>query len=126
MDPQRSIFKPKIRVVHVFSPEIIKTDPANFRELVQRLTGKPAKKLHDVGGARRRRKKKARTVPAAAMTTEAGGAGEIITGNSGGSSSPSFLSGLGDDDGDEFFHGLAGELPLLPLMSFSCTQAAGE
>ncbi|KAE8734413.1 hypothetical protein F3Y22_tig00000765pilonHSYRG00107 [Hibiscus syriacus] len=33
--------KPKIRIIHVFAPEIIKTDVANFRELVQRLTGKP-------------------------------------------------------------------------------------
>lgn len=38
-----SIFKakPKIRIIHIFSPEIIKTDVANFRELVQTLTGKP-------------------------------------------------------------------------------------
>ncbi|CAL5382252.1 unnamed protein product [Camellia sinensis] len=35
-----SKFKPKIRIIHVFAPEIIKTDVANFRELVQRLTGK--------------------------------------------------------------------------------------
>lgn len=33
--------KPKIRIIHVFAPEIIKTDAENFRELVQRLTGKP-------------------------------------------------------------------------------------
>ncbi|XP_047326030.1 VQ motif-containing protein 25 [Impatiens glandulifera] len=33
--------KPKIRIIHIFAPEIIKTDVANFRELVQRLTGKP-------------------------------------------------------------------------------------
>uniref|UniRef100_A0A6N2MSS6 VQ domain-containing protein n=2 Tax=Salix viminalis TaxID=40686 RepID=A0A6N2MSS6_SALVM len=33
--------KPKIRIIHIFAPEIIKTDAANFRELVQRLTGKP-------------------------------------------------------------------------------------
>ncbi|KAJ8448523.1 hypothetical protein Cgig2_012167 [Carnegiea gigantea] len=32
---------PKIRIIHIFAPEIIKTDVANFRELVQRLTGKP-------------------------------------------------------------------------------------
>ncbi|KAJ4972200.1 hypothetical protein NE237_005299 [Protea cynaroides] len=36
-----SKFQPKIRIVHIFAPEIIKTDAANFRELVQRLTGKP-------------------------------------------------------------------------------------
>ncbi|XP_041028487.1 VQ motif-containing protein 25-like [Juglans microcarpa x Juglans regia] len=34
--------KPKIRIIHIFAPEIIKTDAANFRELVQRLTGKPS------------------------------------------------------------------------------------
>ncbi|KAL2501594.1 VQ motif-containing protein motif-containing protein 25 [Forsythia ovata] len=33
--------KPKIRIIHIFAPEIIKTDAANFRELVQSLTGKP-------------------------------------------------------------------------------------
>ncbi|KAL0334230.1 UNVERIFIED_CONTAM: VQ motif-containing protein 17 [Sesamum angustifolium] len=32
---------PKIRIIHIFAPEIIKTDAANFRELVQRLTGNP-------------------------------------------------------------------------------------
>ncbi|XP_057982270.1 VQ motif-containing protein 17 [Malania oleifera] len=36
--------KPKIRIIHIFAPEIIKTDVANFRELVQRLTGKPSDK----------------------------------------------------------------------------------
>ncbi|URE19698.1 VQ motif [Musa troglodytarum] len=37
-----SKLKPKIRIVHIVTPEIIKTDVGNFRELVQRLTGKPA------------------------------------------------------------------------------------
>ncbi|KAJ8470708.1 hypothetical protein OPV22_025051 [Ensete ventricosum] len=37
-----SKLKPKIRIVHIVTPEIIKTDVDNFRELVQRLTGKPA------------------------------------------------------------------------------------
>ncbi|KAL0316881.1 UNVERIFIED_CONTAM: VQ motif-containing protein 25 [Sesamum radiatum] len=31
----------EIRIIHIFAPEIIKTDAANFRELVQRLTGNP-------------------------------------------------------------------------------------
>ncbi|KAG8075265.1 hypothetical protein GUJ93_ZPchr0006g46076 [Zizania palustris] len=31
---------PKIKIIHIIAPEIIKTDVANFRELVQRLTGK--------------------------------------------------------------------------------------
>lgn len=33
--------KPKIKIIHIYAPEIIKTDAENFRELVQRLTGKP-------------------------------------------------------------------------------------
>jgi hypothetical protein len=35
------LIKPKVRVIHIFAPEIIKTDVADFRELVQRLTGQP-------------------------------------------------------------------------------------
>ncbi|KAJ7571675.1 hypothetical protein O6H91_01G171900 [Diphasiastrum complanatum] len=31
---------PVIRVVHIFNPTVIKTDAANFRSLVQKLTGK--------------------------------------------------------------------------------------
>ncbi|XP_010524466.1 PREDICTED: VQ motif-containing protein 18-like isoform X2 [Tarenaya hassleriana] len=34
--------KPKIRIIHIFAPEIIKTDVKNFRALVQSLTGKHA------------------------------------------------------------------------------------
>ena len=42
--------KPKIRIIHVLAPEIIKTDASNFRQLVQRLTGmkgeeEPKKKI---------------------------------------------------------------------------------
>lgn len=33
--------KPKVKIIHIYAPEIIKTDAENFRELVQRLTGKP-------------------------------------------------------------------------------------
>ncbi|XP_054782157.1 VQ motif-containing protein 17-like [Prosopis cineraria] len=36
-----SKMKPKIRIIHIFAPEIIQTDVHNFRKLVQRLTGKP-------------------------------------------------------------------------------------
>ncbi|XP_062227487.1 VQ motif-containing protein 18-like [Phragmites australis] len=32
----------KIRIVHVLAPEVIQTEARHFRELVQRLTGKPA------------------------------------------------------------------------------------
>ncbi|XP_054801562.1 VQ motif-containing protein 17-like [Prosopis cineraria] len=38
--------KPKIRIIHIFAPEVIKTDVGNFRELVQRLTGKPSAEKH--------------------------------------------------------------------------------
>lgn len=38
-----SKIQPKIRIIHIFAPEIIKTDEAHFRELVQQLTGKPSK-----------------------------------------------------------------------------------
>ncbi|XP_021816480.1 VQ motif-containing protein 18-like [Prunus avium] len=46
--------KPKIRIIHVFAPEIIKTDVANFRELVQNLTGKPAAAPEVVNGSRKK------------------------------------------------------------------------
>ncbi|KAK7401556.1 hypothetical protein VNO78_13127 [Psophocarpus tetragonolobus] len=36
-----SKMKPKIRIIHMYAPQVIKTDAANFRELVQRLTGMP-------------------------------------------------------------------------------------
>ncbi|KAH8485680.1 hypothetical protein Peur_070733 [Populus x canadensis] len=49
--------KPKIRIIHIFAPEIIKTDAANFRELVQRLTGKPS----DQKGGCRQKPRRART-----------------------------------------------------------------
>uniref|UniRef100_A0ACD5WKE8 Uncharacterized protein n=1 Tax=Avena sativa TaxID=4498 RepID=A0ACD5WKE8_AVESA len=32
--------RPAIRIIHIVAPEIIKTDTANFRGLVQRLTGR--------------------------------------------------------------------------------------
>ncbi|AQK81971.1 VQ motif family protein [Zea mays] len=34
--------RPKIKIIHIIAPEIIKTDVAHFRDLVQRLTGKAA------------------------------------------------------------------------------------
>ncbi|PNX63537.1 hypothetical protein L195_g053556 [Trifolium pratense] len=46
--------KPKIRIIHIYAPEIIKTNAENFRELVQRLTGKPED--HEGGGARSKSK----------------------------------------------------------------------
>ncbi|KDP20381.1 hypothetical protein JCGZ_05264 [Jatropha curcas] len=52
-----SKFKPKVRIIHIFAPEIIKTDVANFRELVQRLTGKPG---DQESNSNKKKKKKAR------------------------------------------------------------------
>lgn len=49
--------KPKIRIIHIFAPEIIKTDAANFRELVQRLTGKPVSTEHHQKPTRSGRRK---------------------------------------------------------------------
>ncbi|GAU37527.1 hypothetical protein TSUD_21320 [Trifolium subterraneum] len=50
-----SKIKPKIRIIHIFAPEIIKTDTENFKELVQNLTGKPS-------GEKKYYKKKTRKV----------------------------------------------------------------
>lgn len=124
-----SKMKPKIRIVHIFAPEIIKTDVENFRELVQRLTGKPKKRN---GG-------KKKEAPAMVNSAETMGmrhgrrdssSGEIVKGEfqeENGElwkevSSGGFLSGFGDVDG--FFHGL-GDFPLLPLSS-SDMGAIGE
>ncbi|CAN1278160.1 VQ motif-containing protein 17 [Linum perenne] len=53
---------PKIRIIHIFAPEIIKTDVANFRELVQRLTGKPTVNDGHVS-ERKKRKSKSKQLP---------------------------------------------------------------
>ena len=37
--------RPAIKIIHIIAPEIIKTDAANFRELVQRLTGRRSNDL---------------------------------------------------------------------------------
>ncbi|CAM0909995.1 unnamed protein product [Alopecurus aequalis] len=36
--------RPAIKIIHILTPEIIKTDAANFRDLVQRLTGRQHQK----------------------------------------------------------------------------------
>ncbi|CAA7408005.1 unnamed protein product [Spirodela intermedia] len=45
-----SKMRPKIRIVHIVAPEIIQTDAENFRDLVQKLTGKHAER----GGGRKK------------------------------------------------------------------------
>lgn len=41
------VVKSEIRIVHVLDPEIINTNTSNFREVVQRLTGKPTTEVVD-------------------------------------------------------------------------------
>lgn len=112
-----SKFKPKIRIVHIIAPEIIKTDVENFRELVQRLTGKP--------GGRKCSKKRARRGSSDISESDASesgsgcrdlGCGDTVKEEEemwGGENS-SFFRGLGDLDG--LIHGLS-EFPLVTLSS---------
>ncbi|ESQ44270.1 hypothetical protein EUTSA_v10006263mg [Eutrema salsugineum] len=121
--------KPKIRIIHIFAPEIIKTDVANFRELVQSLTGKPEER--GVSKAKHRRDIQRQVQDMISMeslrepdhgdqrfclNSEMEDNEEISmtwNGNNGvGESSGGFLNGLGD------FEGLIqelGEFPYLPL-----------
>ncbi|KAK1259667.1 hypothetical protein QJS04_geneDACA010402 [Acorus gramineus] len=125
-------FKPKIRIIHVFTPEIIKTDAANFRDLVQRLTGKPTSGT-GVGGRRKRKRCKgggsaARTVseeetvpPPVAVVKE-----EELVVEEGTHNTNGYLNMLGDLNFDVFMHGLS-ELPLVPALSCSSyLDAFGE
>ncbi|KAI0492387.1 hypothetical protein KFK09_026658 [Dendrobium nobile] len=93
------ISKPKVRIVHLFPPEIIKTDPANFRELVQKLTGKPQKK--------KKKKKKKKKIINLIKNHEVKEEVE---------EREKLMSGLRDEDG--FLHGLS-DFPLLPLLNTS-------
>lgn len=60
-----SKIKPKIRIIHIFAPEIIKTDAENFRELVQKLTGKPSE-------VKKNFKKKTRVIEEFSRSTSSG------------------------------------------------------
>lgn len=102
--------KPKIRIIHIFAPEIIKTDATNFRELVQRLTGKPtAADGVTKAKARASRKKEARIFPSSKkmeMAMRAGfhaGFRERIKGEeeiwSSANSGGGFLGGFAEFDG---------------------------
>lgn len=135
--------KPKIRIIHILAPEIIKTDVANFRELVQRLTGKPS----DQKGGCRQKPRRARTQdqprncnseylcdekPVMAKKVELiNGFGSSLGSREGvkeeeemwdGAYSGSFLGGFTDLDG--FIQEL-GEFPLLP-MDANHMQGFGE
>ncbi|VAI78604.1 unnamed protein product [Triticum turgidum subsp. durum] len=46
--PRATTTRPAIRIIHIIAPEIIKTDVDNFRDLVQRLTGRQHHQPADV------------------------------------------------------------------------------
>ncbi|XP_071737515.1 VQ motif-containing protein 25-like [Rutidosis leptorrhynchoides] len=108
-----SKIKPKIRIIHIFAPEIIKTDVANFRELVQRLTGKPNEKKK-LKTRKESHKRSTFSQGVLEVREKIKGEEEIWVGaNSGGG----FLGGFGDLDGfmQEFSnHNNNGFAPNLP------------
>ncbi|KAL5719541.1 hypothetical protein ACHQM5_012300 [Ranunculus cassubicifolius] len=126
---------PKIRIIHIFAPEIIKTDVENFRELVQRLTGKPSseeksskKKAKNTMMMKKKPQQESKNVTMEAQfdhfQTSWGSSiengikleqEEIMWGTE---NSSNFYNGFGDLDG--FIQGLS-ECPLLPYNSSSQT-----
>ncbi|PKA52832.1 hypothetical protein AXF42_Ash001813 [Apostasia shenzhenica] len=121
-----AVSKPKVRVIHIFAPEIIKTEPANFRELVQRLTGKPReKKSRAAGGRRRRKTTKITTTAAPAPPPGAPPAEQKTAGRF--QCLERVLTDQEDDeegDVDGFFQGL-GDLPLMPILSSARMDVIG-
>ncbi|KAJ0229675.1 VQ motif-containing protein 25 [Hirschfeldia incana] len=131
--------KPKIRIIHIFAPEIIKTDVANFRELVQSLTGKPEE--HGVSRTKPRSRGTHRQVQDMINMEKlrevqrcddqgfcSNSEIEEMTmtwngGNNCGESSGGFLNGLGDFGG--FIQEL-GELPYLPLYSMDASASSNS
>lgn len=109
--------KPKIRIIHIFAPEIIKTDVENFRELVQRLTGKPEQDRQKCSRKRPRRAEFCgEELPAAAKKIEVR-SGKVLKEEEGmwdGEKSGGFLNGFGDLEFG-FVHELGDEFPLLPF-----------
>ncbi|XP_042513030.1 VQ motif-containing protein 17-like [Macadamia integrifolia] len=130
-----SKFQPKIRIVHIFAPEIIKTDVANFRELVQRLTGMPTHDHHK--RSNNNKKKKANNTVISSREESSLMISSLMPPKTrdlqdgfqrikeedeeremwgGGENSSGFFSGLGDLEG--FIQGLStDQFPLLPSNS---------
>ncbi|XP_010506019.1 PREDICTED: VQ motif-containing protein 17-like [Camelina sativa] len=127
--------KPKIRIIHIFAPEIIKTDVSNFREIVQNLTGKQDHyhDLHHQKVVKRNpisrvshhdhdhhhhhqvhdmNKSHGFCINSEAEDEEEEGMVSMTWNGHGGESSGGFLNGLGDYDG--FIQEL-GEFPYMPL-----------
>ncbi|GJN01413.1 hypothetical protein PR202_ga18679 [Eleusine coracana subsp. coracana] len=107
----------KIRIVHVLAPEIIKTEARHFRELVQRLTGKPAPNGADavVASPEYASSSSPPTVSCDTAACDEGlgaGAAEVIKAEvkeeAETSSGGGYLRALGVEDGcdDSFFQGL--------------------
>ncbi|KAM3323303.1 hypothetical protein BC332_02797 [Capsicum chinense] len=130
-----SKLKPKIRIIHIIAPEIIKTDVENFRDLVQRLTGKNAAQVKGKRVKKERKKIDIESSPQQddqyimmnmlqdtttttnyRMKEEESSTSEGIYGSVENSSN-GFLSGFGSMEG--FIQDL-GEYPLFP--NFKSTQ----
>lgn len=119
--------KPQVRIIHIVAPEIIKTDVANFRELVQRLTGKPTedntkKKQRiprkELPGGKIEMRSRFRSTE---FRERIKGEEEIMWGGEN-QSAGGFLNGFGDLDG---FMKELNEFPLFPSDSNSHTDALG-
>ncbi|XP_010427696.1 PREDICTED: VQ motif-containing protein 25-like [Camelina sativa] len=133
--------KPKIRIIHIFAPEIIKTDVANFRELVQSLTGKPedvqkaskAKPIRDLHRLHRQVQDMISTEKLREPEQHCDDQGFCLNSeeismtwngnNVAGESSGGFLNGLGDFEG--FIQEL-GEFPYLPLSSMDASASSNS
>ncbi|CAN8317975.1 unnamed protein product [Cochlearia groenlandica] len=136
--------KPKIRIIHVYAPEIIKTDVSSFRELVQKLTGKPdhhhrhdqkglkrnpnSRESHDHHQVHDMNKCLGLCVNSQVDEEERQEMKSLMTWNgtnSGGeSSSGEFLNGLGDFDG--YLHDELYEFPYLPLTIDPCVASSSS
>ncbi|KAJ0246715.1 VQ motif-containing protein 25 [Hirschfeldia incana] len=131
--------KPKIRIIHIYAPEIIKTDVANFRELVQSLTGKPenhgvsktkprrdtrlGRQVQDMNNTEKLREPE-RYDQGFCLNSEMEEISMTWNGNNGvGESSGGFLNGMGDFEG--FIQEL-GEFPYLPLTSMYDVSASSN
>ncbi|ONK70171.1 uncharacterized protein A4U43_C05F31000 [Asparagus officinalis] len=116
-EDSRSISKPnpKIRIVHIIEPEIIKTDAASFKELVQRLTGIPTK-----GGALKNKARQMIKKEWEEEEEEEERAEWRLDESLGGSDNNNYMGGLGDVDG--FFQGFDDFPSMLYLSSSSRTD----
>lgn len=134
--------KPKIRIIHIYAPEIIKTDVANFRELVQSLTGKPDddrsvsktnprrdihrlhRQVQDMINTEKLREPEHCDDQGFSLKSQMEEISMTWNGNSSvGESSGGFLNGLGDFEG--FIQEL-GEFPYLPLSSMDASASSNS